>query len=122
MTVEMEGSQIPVKRLPDRLAGGRGLTSFQRDVRLAIEAMQRPAIVFDLPAAATLDSDAIDFLIWCALDAVGRDAQVALAAANAEHRTVLEMTRLSSIMPTFPSIDEAVLHLQKTGCHSAGNF
>jgi hypothetical protein len=75
--------------------------------------MLRPAIVLDLPPAFQLNSKALDFLLGCAREVAGHDAEVALAATNTDHRVVLELTRISSVLPTFSSIREAVAYMEK---------
>lgn len=107
-------SSIPVKRLPEKPSSLRG-NAFRREVRHAITTMLRPAIIFDLPATAKLDGHAIDFLIRCAHDAAAHDAEVALSAASPEHQVLLDVTRLSGLLPAFRSIEEATAYLEKSG-------
>jgi anti-anti-sigma regulatory factor len=108
----MNRSSIPVKRLPERPTSLRA-NAFRQEVRHTITAMLRPAIIFDLPANAKLDGPAIDFLIRCAHDAAAHDAEVALAAPSPEHQVLLEVTRLSRVLPAFRSIEEATAYLEK---------
>jgi hypothetical protein len=76
--------------------------------------MLRPAIIFDLPPTTKLDSRAIDFLIECARDAVAHDAAVALSAASPEHQVLLDVTRISTVLPAFRSVEEATAYLEQS--------
>jgi hypothetical protein len=77
--------------------------------------MLRPAIIFDLPPTARLDGAAIDFLIRCAREAAAHDAEVAVVAPSSEHRVLLDVTRISCVLPAFRSIEEATAYLEKPG-------
>lgn len=106
-------SEAVVARVPEKLDGRVG-RSFRRRLRRTVTQMLRPAVVLDLPPAFQLDNEALDFLLGCAREAAGHDAEVALAAPNAHHRVVLELTRISSVLPTFSSIPDAVAYMNKT--------
>ncbi|MGA8149641.1 MAG: STAS domain-containing protein [Terriglobales bacterium] len=112
---------IPVKRFPEKPNSLRR-NAFRRELRHAISAMLRPAVIFDLPPTTKLDGPAIDFLIQCALAAAAHDAEIAVAAASPEHRVLLEVTRLSCLLPAFRSIEEAIAHLEKFGKPAAEKF
>ena len=105
-------SEAVVARVPERPEGRVGRW-FRRRLRRTVTQMLRPAVVLDLPAAFQLDNEALDFLLGCAREAAGHDAEVVLAAPNANHRVVLELTRISSVLPTFSSIQEAVAYMDK---------
>lgn len=110
-----------VKLLPESLVPQRE-RAFRKEMRQAIAAMLRPAIVFDLPQNIVLDGPSIDFLIRCARDAAEHDAQVILVATNPEHQVLLEMTRLTRVLSVFHSIDEAVAYLKKCSGASSENI
>lgn len=74
--------------------------------------MLRPAVIFAVEPTAQLDSSAIDFLIRCARDAVAHDAAVALAVASPVHQLLLDVTRISHVVPAFRSIEEASAYLE----------
>jgi len=108
----MSPSGAAVKQLPEKLNPAR-CRAFRHEVEKSVSAMLRPAIIFQLPASARLDAARLDFLIRCARVAAEHDAEVAIAAPNAQHQVVLEVTRLSSVLPTFVSVEEATAYLDK---------
>ncbi len=109
----MPDESVTVKRLPQSLLFLRD-DVFRRELRQAISATSRPAIIFDLPAAVRLDGPVIECLIRYAHEAVEHDAEVALVVANPEHRVLLEVTRLSRVLPVFGSTEEAVAFLGRS--------
>ena len=117
----IEASSIPVMRLPERLLPLRE-TAFRQELKRAITAMFRPAVILDLPSNAKLDAQMIDFLIRSARDAAEHDAEAALAVSNPEHIVFLELTRISAVIPAFRSTDEAAAHLEKSRKPKSGSF
>ncbi len=107
----MPETMISVKRIPQ--SNAPGADSFFLEVREAVRAMLRPAIILELPATTRLDSLAIDFVIRSAAEAATYDAEVALVATSQEHRLLLDVTRFSSVLPVFGSAAEAVAHLER---------
>ena len=101
-----------MKQLPEKLNPVR-CRAFRHDVAKAMAEMIRPAIIFQVPPSARLDAPHLDFLIHCARVAADHDAEVAIAAPNGEHQVLLEVTRLSSVVPTFPSVEKAAAYLDK---------
>jgi len=108
----MSSTGAAVKQLPEKLNSAR-CRAFRHEVEKIVCQMLRPAIVFQLQAATRLDAERLDFLIRCARLAADHDAEVAIAAPNAQHQVVLEVTRLSSVLPTFGSVEEATTYLDK---------
>jgi hypothetical protein len=108
----MNPSGAAVKQLPDKLNPAR-CRAFQHDVEKSVSEMLRPAIVFQVPPSVKLDSYCLNFLIRCARVAAEHDAEVAIAASNAEHQVLLEVTRLSLVLPTFLSAEDAAAYLNK---------
>lgn len=110
-------SAAVVARVPER-PDGRVARSFRRRLRRSVAQMLRPAVVLDLPISFQLDNEALDFLLGCAREAAGHDAEVVLAAPGVHHRVILELTRISSVLPTFSSIEEAVAYIDKARGHA----
>ena len=110
-------SEVVVVRVPERPDGRVG-RAFRRGLRRTVAQMLRPAVVLELPLTFQLDNGALDFLLGCAREAAGHDAEVAIAATSAHHRVVLELTRISSVLPTFSSIEEAVACMDKDRGHA----
>jgi hypothetical protein len=104
---------IPVKRLPTSLARLHE-DALRREVREAIASMSRPAIIFNLPPTAKLNASGIDFVIRCCRDAAEYDADVAVVAANPEHRILLEVIQLTRVVPAFWTVEEAAAYLSNS--------
>ena len=107
----MREAIISIRQIPQGSAAGAD--RFLREVRDTVRAMLRPAIIFELPANARLDSFAIDFVIRCASEAAIYDAKIALAATSEEHRLLLDVIRFSNVLPVFGSVAEAVADIER---------
>ena len=114
----MQRSSIPVMRLPARPYPVPE-DFFRQEMWSAVTAMDRPAIIFLLPSDATLDSSAIDYLLRCSTSATAYDAEVAIVTASPEHRVLLELTRLSQVLPSFCSVVQAIDYLENSGRNGA---
>jgi anti-anti-sigma regulatory factor len=75
----------------------------------ALRVAQSPVIV-DLSGCRTLNHDDIDLLLQCAAQMTGRDAQVLFVAGSPVIRVLLEVTLLSSLVPVFNSLEEALVY------------
>jgi anti-anti-sigma regulatory factor len=69
-------------------------------------------VVIDFSGCNTLNHDDIDLLIECAARVSGRDREVRFAAGSRVIRVLLEVTRISSIVPVFDSVEEALAIVQ----------
>jgi hypothetical protein len=92
-------------------AGGRGL---RKDLLSALRISGSPVIV-DLSGCHTLNHEDIDLLLECAAQVAGRDTQVLFVAGSRVNRVLLEVTRISSVVPVFNSIKEALAYPQIAG-------
>ena len=88
-------------------SGGR--RKLQKDLRNALCVSESPVIV-DLTGHLTLDHEDIDLLLDCAAQEVGRDTRLLLVAGSPVVRVLLEVTRISSLVPVFDSVEEALAH------------
>lgn len=73
----------------------------------ALRVSGRPIIV-DLSACSALNHDDIDLLLDCVAHVAGRDTQMLLVAGSRANRVLLEVIRISTIVPVFNSIEEAL--------------
>ncbi len=69
-------------------------------------------VVIDFSGCNTLNHDDIDLLIECAARVSGRDREVRFAAGSRVIRVLLEVTRISFIVPVFDSVEEALALVQ----------
>jgi len=59
-----------------------------------------------------LNHEDIDLLLECAAQAAGRDTKVLFVAGSRVNRVLLEVTRISSLVPVFNSVREALAYPQ----------
>jgi hypothetical protein len=55
-----------------------------------------------------LNHEDIDLLLECVAQAAGRDTKVLFVAGSRVNRVLLEVTRISSLVPVFDSVKEAL--------------
>jgi hypothetical protein len=89
---------------PDR----RGL---RKDLLIALRVSGSPVIV-DFSSCGTLNHEDIDLLLECVAQAAGRDTKVLFVAGSRVNRVLLEVTRISSLVPVFNSVREALAYPQ----------
>jgi anti-anti-sigma regulatory factor len=98
------GSTILVFPRSMNSASRRGL---RKALLQALRASEAPVIV-DLSGCHTLDHEDIDLLLDCVSQAVGRDTQLLLIAGSREIQVLLDVTRISSLVPVIKSLKEAL--------------
>jgi anti-anti-sigma regulatory factor len=81
--------------------------ALRKDLLSALRVSQSPVIV-DFSGCRTLDHEDIDLLLECVAQVAGRDTQVQFVAGSRVIRVLLEVTRISSLVPVFDSMDEAL--------------
>jgi anti-anti-sigma regulatory factor len=69
-------------------------------------------VVIDFSSCHTLNHEDVDLLLECVARVVGRDRQVRFAAGSRSIRVLLEVTRISSVVPVFDSVEEALAIVQ----------
>jgi len=89
-------------------ADRRGL---RKDLLIALRVSGSPVIV-DLSSCGTLGHEDIDLLLECVAQAAGRDTKVLFVAGSRVNRVLLEVTRISSLVPVFNSVREALAYPQ----------
>lgn len=93
--------------LPDR-------RTLRKDLLIALRASGSPVIV-DFSDCLTLNYQDIDLLLECVAQAAGRDTKVLFVAGSRVNRVLLEVTRISSLVPVFNSVKEALAYPQIAG-------
>ena len=81
----------------------------RRQVRSALRASELP-IIIDLSHCSTLNREDVDLLLDCVAQGAGRDTQILLVAASNATQVLLEVTRISSLIPIFNSVEEALAY------------
>lgn len=82
----------------------------------ALRASTTPVIV-DMSACRIFDYADIDLLLECAAQARGRDTQVLLVAGTRVNRLVLDVARISLLVPVLNSVTEALAY-SETGAET----
>jgi hypothetical protein len=83
----------------------------QRVLRKELFCSLRPGalpVIVDLSSLTGLNHDDIDLLLDCAALASGRDVRLLLVAGSRSNRVLLEITRLSSVLPVFNLLADAL--------------
>ncbi len=94
-----------------RPAGSRAQ---RKDLLSALGASGSPIIV-DLSGSRTLNHEDIDLLLECVAQVAGRGTKVLFVAGSRVNRVLLEVTRISSLVPVFNSVKEALACPQVAG-------
>lgn len=79
----------------------------RKEVLYALRTSEGP-VVMDLSGCRTLDHDDINFLLECVSQAIGRDTQLLFTVGSRTIHVLLEVTRISSLVPVFKSLEEAI--------------
>jgi hypothetical protein len=85
--------------------------TLRKDLLRALRASESTVIV-DLSGCSSLNHEDIDLLLDCAAHMAGRDMQVLFVAGSLTNRVLLEVTRISSLVPVFNSAAEALAYPQ----------
>jgi anti-anti-sigma regulatory factor len=88
-----------------------GRRALRKDLLIALRVSGSPVIV-DFSDCRTLNSDDIDLLLECVAQAAGRETKVLFVAGSRVNRVLLEVTRISSLVPVFNSVEEALAYPQ----------
>ena len=96
------GTVLPFPAVANRTSRRALLRELASALRLSIS-----SVVVDLSALRTLNHRHIDLLLECVAEAAGRHTKLFLIAGSRINRIVLDVTRISSLVPIFDSIDEA---------------
>jgi hypothetical protein len=69
-------------------------------------------VIVDLSGCPTLNHEDIDLLLECVARVAGRDTELLVVAGTRSNRVLLEVTRISSLVPVFNSVKEALAYPQ----------
>lgn len=81
--------------------------ALRRELLHALRVSEGPVIV-DLSGSRTLDHEDINLLLDCISLSVGRDTHLLLVAGSDDIRVLLDVVRISSLVPVFMSLKEAL--------------
>ena len=90
-----------------RATSSSGRRALRKRLRNALRTSELPIIV-DFSGNRTLDHEDIDLLLDCVSQAAGRDTQLWLSAGSRAIEVLLDVIRISGLVPVFSSLDEAV--------------
>ena len=79
----------------------------RRALLQALRGPEQPVIV-DLSGCHTLGHEDIHLLLDCVSQAVGRDTRLLLVAGSREMQVLLDVIRISSLVPVIKSLKEAL--------------
>lgn len=96
-------------------ASSPGYRGQRKALLLALRASSGSPIIVDLSPLATLNQEDVDLLLECMARVAGRDTSLRLVTSSPVIRILLEATRISSLVPVFNSIAEALAFPRKTG-------
>lgn len=88
--------------------------SFRTLVREQITETERIALVFLLPKPLILTPAVLSSLLHCIREAADHDVDLAIVAPHPQQELVLELTRLSSVVPTFNTLPAAHAYLERS--------
>jgi hypothetical protein len=95
--------------------------ALRRDLLSALRISGSPVIV-DFSECQTLNHEDIDLLLECVGQAAGRDTKVLFVAGTRANRVLLEVTRISSLVPVFDSVKEALAYPRVESENSAADL
>lgn len=101
-----------------RSAGRRAL---RKELLRALRASGSPVIV-DFSDCGTLNHEDIDLMLKCAAQVAGRDTQLLFVSGSRATRVLLDVTRVSSLVPVFNSVTEALAYPQTGAASDAEDF
>ena len=93
----------------------------QRKKLLSALRVSGSPVIVDLSGCPTLNHEDVDLLLACVAQVVGRDTQVLFVAGPRVNRLLLEVTRISSLVPVFNSVEEALAYPQTRAANDAGD-
>lgn len=90
----------------------------RREVLHALRVSEAPVII-DLSGCHNLNHDDIALLLDCVSQSVGRDTPLLLVAGSRNIKVILDVVRISSLVPVLTSLKEAIEF--KSQCRTAPN-
>ena len=90
-----------------RQSNFNGRLKLRKQLLQALRASDSP-VILDLTEQRTLDAQDIETLLDCVARATGQDTPLFLVAGSHAVRVILEVTQISSVVPVFDSLQEAL--------------
>ena len=87
---------------------GRAL---RKDLRKKLRDSESP-VILDFSDCSSLNHEDVELLLDCVAEVGGRDTQLLFVAGSCANRVLLEVTRISSLVPVFNSVQEALSYPQ----------
>lgn len=69
-------------------------------------------VILDFSDCDSLNHEDFELLLECVAEVSGRDTELLFVAGSAANRVLLEVTRISSLVPVFNSVQEALSYPQ----------
>jgi len=79
-------------------------------------------VIVDFSDCGTLNREDIDLMLKCAAQVAGRDTQLLFVSGSRATRVLLDVTRVSSLVPVFNSVTEALAYPQTGAASDAEDF
>ena len=92
----------------------------RKELLRVLRVSESPAVV-DFSGCPSLKGEDIDLLLECLAQVAGRDTQVVFVAGSSANRVLLEVTRVSSLVPVFNTLEEALAPPQMAAGRDAQN-
>jgi anti-anti-sigma regulatory factor len=108
--VAMSASDRTVLLFPC-MAGSTYRRTLRRALLNALRISESPVIV-DLSACGTLNQEDIHLLLDCIAQRAGRDTQILFVAISPVIQALLDVTRISSLVPVLDSLEAALCYPQ----------
>jgi anti-anti-sigma regulatory factor len=93
------------------MAGSTHRRTLRKALLNALRISESPVIV-DLSACGTLNQEDIDLLLDCLAQRAGRDTQIFFVATSPVIQALLDVTRISSLVPVLDSLEAALCYPQ----------
>ena len=99
-----------VRRFPD-CHNPTPCRTFLKELHSHLSDKYQPKMIFDLSGVQTMNALGIDLLLQCVVLVSECDGELRLACASPQTSLVLELTQLNQVVEVFPTVAEAVAHL-----------
>jgi len=66
------------------------------------------AVIVDFSDCHSLNHEDVDLMLECLASVAGRDTKMVFVAGSRENRVIFEVARISSLVPVFNSVPEAM--------------
>jgi hypothetical protein len=95
-----------------------GRRALRKDLLRSLRVSGSPVIV-NFSDCGTLNHEDIDLLLECMAQVAGRDTQMLFVTGSRANQVLLNVTRVSSLVPVFNSVEEALAYPQTAATSDA---